>query len=129
MKGIVSKIKGMPGFRMISGVSEEKIDEAEKELGVRFAGEYRDYLSEFGVATFEGHEFTGICNSKRLNVVDVTKEERNLNPDIPEELYVVERSNIDNAIIWQSPSGEIYQSIPNQKTMIISESLQDYIGK
>lgn len=127
MNDIVSKIKEKPGFRMIAGVENEKINKAEKELDVKFASEYRAYLSEFGVASFNGHELTGICNSKRLNVVDVTKEEKEIFPVGTEKLYVIERLNLDGIVIWQSSSGEIYQSIPNHKITKIAASLKEYI--
>lgn len=127
MIDINTKIKNLPGFRMIAGASEDKIREAEKALNLNFAGDFRSCLSEFGAATFAGHEFTGICNSKYLNVVDATKEEWENNPNVPHHLYVVERLNIDGVVIWQSSSGEIFQSISNREINRIAASLDDYI--
>ena len=127
MKDIIFQIKEKPGLRMTAGVSNEKIKEAEIELNANFSNDYRSYLLEFGVASFNGHELTGICNFPRLNVVNVTKEEREYFPNGTDNLYVVERANIDGIVIWQSSSGEIYQSIPNHKLTKIAASLKEYI--
>ena len=127
MKDLVSIIKNKFDYRMLGGVTEKQIDDAEKQLGVKFSKEYRSYLNEFGAATFGSHEFTGICSSKRLNVVDVTEEERVLHPEIPNDFYVIERLDIDDVIIWQSSSGEVYQSLPNLVYSKVSDSLQNYL--
>ncbi|MDR3313690.1 MAG: SMI1/KNR4 family protein [Oscillospiraceae bacterium] len=55
----------------MNGVTEQQIIEAEQKFGLKFFSDYREYLSEFGIVSFGGHEFTGICSSTRLNVVDV----------------------------------------------------------
>lgn len=110
-------------FRMCQPVSKQNICEAESVLGLHFSDEYRYYLLAFGVASANGHEFTGICNSPRLNVVDVTLEERKYNPDVPPDYYVVEQANIDGIILWQSQSGKIYQTYPNQPPVPLCNSL------
>ena len=127
MKIAIEKIESMPNFRMIGGTTIDKITAAENLLRVKFAIDYRAYLEKFGAASFFGHEMTGICDSKRLNVVDVTKEEREYNPDVPNNLYVVEQANIDGIVIWQSAKGEVYQSIPGHQIIKIADSLVEYI--
>ena len=37
-------------------VNNETIEQAEKELGITFSDEYRDYLASFGVISFESTE-------------------------------------------------------------------------
>ena len=127
MSQIVEKFNSMPDLFLSSGVSRENIKLAEKELLLNFSEEYEDYLTTFGVAAVNCHEFTGICSSKRLNVVGVTKEERINNPVVPANLYVIEQAHIDGNVIWQSETGEIYQSTPNSAPIKLCDSLCEYV--
>ena len=121
-------LKRRPFFKSFKGASNEDIKNAEEALGVLFSKEYILYLTEFGFAIYEGHELTGICKFKRLNVVDVTMRERKLSEDIPKSWYVIEELNIDGIVIWQSSTGEIYQTAPNMKPVKICDSLVEYIN-
>lgn len=107
--------------------SQDQINEAEKELNVVFSEEYINYVSELGVAIFDGHELTGLCNGKRLDVVSVTREQRKYNDFVPNDLYVVECLDIDGIVIWQDSSGNIYQTGPGFIFKKIHDSLIDYI--
>lgn len=127
MGKFVDKLATMQSFRKRKAISKEQIKNAEVSLELEFSKEYKDYLAECGVASIYGHEFTGICNSARLDVVTVTWEERNNNQKIPNDLYVVEQIDIDGIVIWQSKSGVIYQSQPNMKPVQICDSLYEYI--
>ena len=73
-----------------------------------------------------GHELTGLGASSRLNVVDVTLEERQRNLNISPDWYVIEQTNIDGMVIWQSETGEIYQAV-NEAGKKICGSLMEYI--
>ena len=126
---IIDLMPTLDGFISLSGVSDDDIREAEDSLGLKFAKEYKDYLLSYGVARGANHELTGICNSSRLNVINVTVEERVNNPIIPNCYYVIERLNIDNAIVWQSPRGKIYLTVGQSKPKKIANSLVDYICK
>lgn len=70
---------------------------------------------------------TGICNSPRLNVVDVTICERENNPDVPKYWYVLEQANIDGIVIWQNQKGEVYQTQPCREIKMIANSIVEYI--
>ncbi len=129
MKDFISKLKNAPNFRMIGEMTKGRIDESQKELGVNFSKDYYTYLQNCGCASFNGHELTGICNIPRLNVVDVTIGEMSSNPQISQNLYFVEQANIDGMVIWQSASGEIYQSLPGKELIKIANSLSDYIDQ
>lgn len=126
MKDILNLIKNKSKFYSIGNISEENIKEAELILNIRFASDYRMIIKEYGAVTFSGHELTGICNSKRLNVVDVTKEERKYNK-VPEDWYVIEQANIDDILIWQDTNGAVYQTMPNKKPIKLCNSLLEYI--
>lgn len=126
MKDILNLIKNKSKFYSIGNISEENIKEAELILNIRFASDYRMIIKEYGAVTFSGHELTGICNSKRLNVVDVTKEERKYNK-VPEDWYVIEQANIEDIVIWQDTNGVVYQTMPNKKPIKLCNSLLEYI--
>lgn len=111
-----------------NGVSEEMITAAEKELGLLFSKEYREYLRLYGIVAFEGHEFTGIVdNSSRVDVVVVTKEAKDKNSNIPKDFYVIEETDVEEMIIWQAGDGKVYCSSPNSVVKKICNSLCDYI--
>ena len=129
MSTIIDSFKAKSDLLAGKGVPEEAILEAEKALNISFAKEYREYLREYAVAAFGGHEFTGITKSPRVNVVDVTKAERNNNPDIPADLYVIEETDVEEIVIWQSGDGNIYYSSPNQPLTKLCDSLSEYISK
>lgn len=127
MKNITQLIPEKKNFRKRQGVTENQIKKSETLLNLEFSDEYKEYLSAFGAASIYGHEFTGICDTERLNVVTVTNEEKGFNPFVPQEFYVVEQLNIDGIVIWQSKEGALYQSIPNGAFEKICESLVEYI--
>lgn len=112
------------------GKTEKEIFEAEKKLGLRFALDYRQYLKKYGFAIVNGHELTGLSNVSCMNVVEVTEIERSKNY-LNEKMmgcYVIENLNIDDVMIWQSSSGEIYQVTP-ESIYKIYDSLSEYIGE
>lgn len=127
MDKIIELIMNMPEYIGSNGRNEEMIENAEKKLAMKFSKEYKEYLKVIGLACFDGHELTGLCDSKRLNVVDVTNEERKNNSFVPTDWYVIENLGIDGIIIWQNEKGEIYQTIPNGNMEKIYDSLYDYI--
>lgn len=128
MKDIVELLKSKELLNKTKIVQEDAIYEAEDSLSLRFSDEYKKYVSEFGFAVFDNHELTGICKAKRLNVVDVTISEREMTREVPDDWYVVEQLNIDGIVIWQSSTGEIYQTAPNCEPKKICNSLVEYIG-
>lgn len=121
----VDKIMEFDDFIGGHGRSNEEIENAQKQLGVVFADEYKEYLSRFGLACFNGHEITGICSMPRLDVVAVTIKNREFNPNIPEDLYVIEELGIDGIVFLQSFNGQIYLSRPNSKVFRVCNSLSE----
>lgn len=126
MTDIVKLIRMQPDLCIMEGASAESIKTAEQKLGLQFASDYRKYVATFGAISFGNHELTGICNSKRLAVVDVTIKERS-KAEVPSDWYVVEQANIDGVVIWQDASGTIYQTSPGAKKHRLCESLAAYI--
>lgn len=120
-------LRSIPSLLHLTAASGEEISDAEKKLGVVFSNEYKDYLRAFGVATVGYHEFTGICRSPRLHVVDVTLKERQFCGHSGDSMYVVEQLHIDGVVIWQAQDGSVYQTIPGLSPIKIASSIVDYL--
>ena len=127
MMDIVKMLQEQSDLYTLRGASDEAIKAAESELGLQFASDYRQYVAAFGAVSFKGHELTGVCNSKRLSVVAVTKDER-INTDVPSDWYVLEQANIDGIVLWQTSNGAVYQTAPDVEFRKICSSLTEYIA-
>lgn len=123
----VDTMRNKKHFCCIGPVSEEDVKEAQGMLGCPFADDYREYVKEFGIASFDGHELTGICPSKRLNVVEVTIKARKRQPALAKDWYVIEELNVDDVIICQDASGSICEVVLGSKSCQIASSLKEYV--
>lgn len=128
MKTIVDLLRAQPAFISAKAPTAQEVTQAEQSLGVTFAADYRDYVAALGVASYEGHELTGVCPFPRLSVVSVTQQERTANPAIPSAWYVLEQTNIDDLVIWQGASGAVYQAMPGRAPEKISTTMAAYIA-
>jgi len=120
-------MKKLPDFFGLSGASEEQIVCAENELQTHFAPDYREYLAAYGIASANGHELTGLCSSRRLNVVEVTKTMAAQYSGVPSDWYIIEQANIDGIVIWQSPDASVYQTQIGTDAVLICKGLLEYI--
>ena len=127
MKKIVQIVNSLSDLLPLKPATAIQIADAELQLRVSFADEYKEYLAAFGAIMADGIELTGIAKSEHRNVVTVTKKEWELNQKIPHTMYVVENTYIDGIIIWQDTNGFIYQSYPSSEAKQIAASLTDYI--
>ncbi len=127
MTTIIEFMKKRDGFHFAGKTDEKEIIDAERSLNVHFSEDYREYVSAYGAARFDGHELTGICSASRLNVVDVTTREKT--DLIPAEFYVIEELNIDGIIIWQASNGEVYESQAGKAPRMIATSLEEYLSE
>lgn len=121
-------MKAFPDFIGSDGRDEQEIVQAEAELGVFFAKDYREYLKEIGLACFDGCEFTGITDIERLNVVSVTKEQRRVSDPDTKSWYVIEDAGIDGMVFWQDSNGHIYQTSYGSCCKKIADSILEYIN-
>ena len=127
MNDIINVINSKNGVIHGKETNENEIKQAESELGLRFADDYRNYIKQFGCMVIGSREITGISSQENYIVVSTTKAQRNYNKNIPENSYVIEQLNIDGIIIWQSSNGEVFQTSPNTAPMKIADSLVEYI--
>lgn len=123
---IVDYIRSQSGAFYGLGSEKAVIEEAETTLSLSFSSEFKTYLVELGVAAVNGHELTGISESKRLNVAIVTLREKDFN-DVPDDFYVVEEAGIDGIVIWQNSSGEVFATQPGSEIAKLNDSLLEYI--
>jgi hypothetical protein len=128
MANIIQTIQGLAQLLPLKPASDAEVAAAEKQLGLHFAEEYKEYLRAFGAILADGIELTGIAKSKSRDVIAVTIQERELNPDIPQEYYVVEDVGIDGIIIWQNESGGVFESLPQILPHKIADSLAEYLS-
>lgn|SRR5699024_2088800 len=126
MSDIVEVLRKSPDYIGGRGRSYTEIESAEKNLEIKFAPDYRKYLKEIGLVSFDGHELTGISKNPRLNVVDVTTSKREIYPQAG-KWYVIEEANIDGIVIWQDIDGKIFITGDKIKSKHIANSLIEYI--
>lgn len=100
-----------------------------KKLGVSFADDYTKYVEKYGVISARGIELTGVTTHERLSVVSVTKKERNMNSNIPANMYVIENITIDGIIALQDETGKVYTITPNGTPKLSYNSLSEYVEK
>jgi hypothetical protein len=129
MSNIVKIVQALQNVFPLKAATNIEITDAEIELRVSFANEYKEYLTSFGAIIADGIELTGIAKADYRNVVKVTQQEWELNGNVPHSMYVVESTGIDGIIIWQDTKGIIYQSSPNVPPKEIAKSLSEYILK
>lgn len=127
MKLNIEEYKKKRDFYCETGATSEQIENAETELGLRFAEEYKEYLQQFGAVSCGGHELTGFSADENLDVVHVTVNNLKRNPNISKPFYVIEETHIDGIVIWQTETGEIYKTEYKGSPQKIFESLAEYI--
>jgi len=108
MNDIITTIKKLENLVSLRGASTDAIKAAEKKLNLSFAADYSAYLKEFGLISAKHIEITGITESKRLNVVDVTLTERQRN-NLPHDMYVIDNTGIEGILMLQNSKGEIFE--------------------
>ena len=126
MSNIITKIKGTPNLYHATGCTTRQLKEAQNELGIEFPEEYIDYVKEYGAISFYGTEWTGLNVDGYLNVVEATKQERELNSTIPVDCFVVENQGIEGIIIISDGKGLIY-SLQYGNKKLLCESLLEYL--
>jgi cell wall assembly/cell proliferation coordinating protein, KNR4-like protein len=128
MSKIIEIMQSKPSFYAEKGASVSQIEQAEKNLGLKFASDFKEYTQEFGAASFDGHELTGFSSDRNLCVVEVTQKNR-IKSNVQDNLYVIEEAHIDGIVVWQDSDGVVYETSPGSKAIRIANSLADYISK
>lgn len=124
--GIVEFINNLLGASTLGKLDEKEVEAAEKELGIKFAEDYRDYLLNFSYFSYFKLELTGIVNNSAFNVVDITKLEREQN-NLDSKYYVISQLGINSIIILQDTDGFIYEKEATKEPKKIFNNLVDYL--
>ena len=128
MSTIIEEFRKKSNFYCEKGALEEEIKKAERALGLRFADDYTEYLQQFGSVSCGGHELTEVSEDAELDVVKVTLKNLNRNQKVSLPLYVVEETHMDGMVIWQSESGEVFQTEYEGAPEKIFDSLLEYVS-
>ena len=126
-KSILDVISNLRKMLHLTPASDFDVLNAEYDLGVKFADDFKEYVLEYGVITAENVEITGVCTSERLSVVYVTAKERKLNPAIPDDMYVIDSTGYEGLVVLQNSQGEIFSLGPSSTPKKIFNSLADYL--
>lgn len=118
MDNIVDKIKTISKLYHASGCSADQIDDAQKLLNLTFPEDYVNYVKEYGAISFYRTEWSGLNVTGYLNVVENTIQERKLNPDFPDDCFVIENLGIDGKIVVEDEKAQIYLIHYNEKKFL-----------
>lgn len=126
MSNIVDKIYGIEKLYHVKGCSTSQLEDAQRILGLEFPEEFVDYAKEFGAISFYGTEWTGLNVEGYLNVVEVTKQERERNKLFPLDCFVIENQGIDGIITIVDTKGYVF-SAQYDNIVPLCDSLSDYL--
>ena len=130
-KDIIEVLRNTKNFFSGKPATLEQVEQAQKELGLKFAEDYIKYLLEFGTASFYGTELMGITDDPRckyMSVVYETLEEKKYDDTVPYNMYVIENLGIDGLLTWQDESGAVYSKMRyDGEIEKLADSLSEYI--
>lgn len=114
------------------GADDKRISSAEKELGTKFAPEYKEYLKKYGQVSVDYDHYNGLDGKGRpneYNVVTNTKEyKRKMTmPEDMKDAYLVYNAGVDNLTLWQTPKGDMYVTKNDKVVQIPDKTLGDFI--
>ena len=126
MQSIVEKIKKIDKLYHVEGCTTRQLKEAQSELGLEFPEEFIDYVKEYGAISFYGTEWTGLNVDGYLNVVETTKQEREINSAFPTDCFVLENQAIDGLVTVVNESGNVF-TVQYEKKIPLCNSISDYL--
>ncbi len=124
---IVEKIKNIPSLYHLKGCTDSQIEEAQKELNLKFPAEYIEYVKAYGAISFCGSEWTGLNVDGYLNVVETTKEEKDMNKDFPNDCFVLENWGFERLLTIVNEKGNVFTIQPGNSPVFICDSLSEYV--
>ena len=126
MNNIADKIRKIEKFYHLTGCTDSQLKDAQDELDLKFPKEFIDYVKEFGAISFYGTEWTGLNVEGYLNVVEVTKQERELNAAFPGDCFVIENQGIDGVITVVDEKGSVF-IVQYDNKRFLCDSLSAYL--
>lgn len=128
MKTIIEKINTIENLYHAKGCTYKQIKDAQERLEITFPDDYIDILREYGAISFYGTEWTGLNVDDYLNVVSVTKKEREMNSSFPSDCFVLENQGIDGLIVICNEAGEVF-NLQYSKIEKIHDSISSYLDE
>lgn len=125
---LIDLINGLSGLISSGGVSDQQIKNAEKLLNLKFAADFKQYLTNYGQIEAPSFELMGISNKNTTSVVGNTLMLRNI-VRIPSNMYIIEDIGIDGIAYLQNTEGEIFQLSGMGNLTPYAKSLSEYIEK
>lgn len=87
---LAARLLGFGVRELGAGVSDAAIAAAERALGVRIAGSYREFLRQFGWGSVAHWELFGLGGPSHLSLVRITQSERmEMEPALPTYLLPI----------------------------------------
>ena len=123
---VVNRIKHKDN---LGNCSLEDIKAAEQALGLKFAGEYIELLTNFGTLTTDYLDISSTLKDPFYDVTHLTKDVRNRHKGLPNDLYVVYDVHIDGIVILQNASGKVFSIDETGSLMEAYDSLAAFISK
>ncbi|OCS92494.1 SMI1/KNR4 family protein [Caryophanon latum] len=109
------------------GVELSEVEKAEKELSVSFPEDYKELLIEYGAISVGSHEISALGVEGDLNVVELTKEEREFAPNNElQEYIVIQNLGIEGLLIVLDSEGNVYEYV-NGKFKKIYKDFYSYL--
>lgn len=130
MNKLIEKLTSAGALRR--PVTEETINQAEKDLNISFSNEYKSYLSTCGVISLESTETygLGVKNTSYLSLYKILPEMRDEAnfpassvplSDIGDGHFYLYDNNSKTILIWASPNGGVVKEIQsNLEDFLIS---------
>jgi hypothetical protein len=102
------------------GVDIQAVEQAEIELAFKMPSDYKELLLQYGALAFGGHEIAALGVDGYLNVVELTKKERNLAINQLDNYIVIENLATEGLLIVLDEEGQVYQYQKNVLEKIYS---------
>ncbi|MCK8045343.1 SMI1/KNR4 family protein [Shewanella sp. 1CM18E] len=108
---------------------EVQVAQAESQLRISFSPEYRTYLLDVGVISYESHETygLGVKESSHLNIVTALNDFRSFN-GFPSSLLPLADIGDGHYYMYDNASHKVLSiAIPDMGTREISNNLEEFI--
>ncbi len=124
---LLNAIESINSKRFACKVSDKIISEAEAQLSVKIAEDYKLILKQYGTLAIKGHEFLGI-DKDRYDAVKATQRVREENPTFPKDAYVIENMGIDGIFLVQKSNGEIFTYQHNSSLQLVCPNFEALVN-
>lgn len=119
-------------FMKAGSVPAEELLKAERDLGVKFSQDYKEFVEKYGGAIVGPYPIYGVRHAEPMDdflwsVVDVTLRYRNEGWPETESLYVISSDHSDNPVGITEDGHVITYDHDLGKKMVLADSFEDYL--